>query len=652
MSTPTSSVESHRASREFILQNTPHKDVKQLAQEFFEAFNLTSKSAALDALHASLNATNNHELKKLLKEDDFKKWATDYFKEKKSQRKMSLQNVVDKQRNNLQITGVLKGSAFISSGMDLLAPEASSPSPSPSLKRKPSTMDGESSRKRGTRDDEQTSPLGEPGPSESTTRVPAPSSPATEFTSVTGDDIQPGQTSPPGEPGPSESTTRVPAPSSPATEFTSVTGDDIQHEQPTPTSNRAQEGGELDKSPRHGPALVVGDNDNPTGATTPAYSTGRLLGSDLPSSDPVDMDFQDEDIIQPTTRLYAWNFLGPGRVDSGVDIHWVHNEIEVGRALMECRDRIVENNRGLEEPYEKLAVNFIFLIEAEFQTGGLQGDVEDQVWDSLCDATGDPVLPLSNEDLIEAHQWAHRLAQNKCEAFAQLLESSPPRSRTLKSILTKIADTTQLWNSQLRNEDTFLKYRLGPFLDTYFGKLQYTKSVWTTTQDDTRDSKASLLIPGYATTTVVGKQQVSVVLLEGKTARNRTWQIWDDLTKLGQKMKLELDSILKLEPEDDVCVVGILVREPLVEFYTMRIRAEATYIMHRFASAHVIADAMNAFSLVHLMEVFDHARSKVERTVNQLRRVKVHASQNPKVPLSWLRPSFKKPRLYQIDDGQ
>lgn len=84
----------------------------------------------------------------------------------------------------------------------------------------------------------------------------------------------------------------------------------------------------------------------------------------------------------------------------------------------------------------------------------------------------------------------------------------------------------------------------------------------------------------------------------------------------------------------------------------MRIRAEATYIMHRFAAAHIIPDAMNAFPLVHLMEVFDHAKSKVERTVNQLRQVKVNASPNPKVPLSWLRPSFKKPKLYQIDDGQ
>jgi hypothetical protein len=47
-----------------------------------------------------------------------------------------------------------------------------------------------------------------------------------------------------------------------------------------------------------------------------------------------------------------------------------------------------------------------------------------------------------------------------------------------------------------------------------------------------------LLIPDYAITTQVGKQQVSVLLLEGKIARNTgQGQMWDDLTKLGHEMK-------------------------------------------------------------------------------------------------------------------
>jgi len=41
---------------------------------------------------------------------------------------------------------------------------------------------------------------------------------------------------------------------------------------------------------------------------------------------------------------------------------------------------------------------------------------------------------------------------------------------------------------------------------------------------------------------------------------NKTFQIWDDRTKLGQELKVALDAILKLFPEDDVWAIGIFVR--------------------------------------------------------------------------------------------
>ena len=97
---------------------------------------------------------------------------------------------------------------------------------------------------------------------------------------------------------------------------------------------------------------------------------------------------------------------------------------------------------------------------------------------------------------------------------------------------------------------------------------------------------------------------------------------------------------------------SFLFLEPLVEFYTMRIHAEATYVMHRIATTYIPPEAMNVFPLVHLMEIFEHVKVKVQQTVTQIRRVKVQASSSPNVPLSWLRPSFKKPRLCQIVDGQ
>lgn len=71
-------------------------------------------------------------------------------------------------------------------------------------------------------------------------------------------------------------------------------------------------------------------------------------------------------------------------------------------------------------------------------------------------------------------------------------------------------------------------------------------------------------MPDFSTRTLVKKIQMSVVLLEGKVVTNKTLQIWDDKTKLGQELKLSLDAILKLFPEDDVWVVGILVRGTFV----------------------------------------------------------------------------------------
>ncbi|KAG0047784.1 hypothetical protein BGZ83_007218 [Gryganskiella cystojenkinii] len=414
-----------------------------------------------------------------------------------------------------------------------------------------------------------------------------------------------------------------------------------------------------------GPDFVSDDHGNHGAAPTvddcipvsspPIYSTRHLLGADLPSSDPVDADFFDqEDLDLSTSKLYAWDFLdGLGRQDSNVDHHWVYKEVEIGSDLMVYRDRIVENNGGLTEPHEMLAVNFVFLVEAAYQTGGLQGKVEDKTWESLCNVIQDPVPPLSFDIIGEAHIWAHRLSQNKQEDFMQMLDDDPPQNRSLKSILTKMADTAQLWNTQKRNEDTYLKSQLGPFLETYFAKLKYTKSDWTPTQDETRGSECSRLVPDYATTTQVGEQNLSVVLLEAKIVGNMGHcQIWDDQTKLGQEMKLALDSILLLEPEGDVCVVGLLIREPSIEFYTMRIHAEATYVMHKFASSYIVPSAMNAFSIAHLMEVFEYAKAKVEQTVTQIRQVKVRASLTPKVPLLWLRPSFRKPKLIRVADGQ
>ncbi|KAF9536885.1 hypothetical protein EC957_009496, partial [Mortierella hygrophila] len=353
----------------------------------------------------------------------------------------------------------------------------------------------------------------------------------------------------------------------------------------------------LEDLSRQEPPLRTETHDYPPDTTPPIYSPRSSLGTDLPSTstDLADSDFVDQgDPVQSTSRLYSWNFMdGQGRVDSNVDRYWEHNGTVIGTDLMRFRTRTVENNGGFTKAHQKL----------------------------------------------------------KMEEFEEMLEESPPVDRNLKAILSKMTNNSQYWNSQARNEDTYLKSLLGPFLDTYFGKLKYAKSDWTPTQDDTVDPESSTLIPDYGTATLIGEQRYFVLLLEGKIAGNTgQCQMWDDLTKLGQEMKSALDSILKLMPSGDVCVIGILVREPLTEFFSMRLHAEGTYVMHKFASAFIVTGAMNAFPILHLMEVCEHAKRMVEQTIGEIRRVKVHESSSPKVPLSWLRPSFKKPKRYQVTD--
>ncbi|KAF9085484.1 hypothetical protein BGX27_003451, partial [Mortierella sp. AM989] len=336
---------------------------------------------------------------------------------------------------------------------------------------------------------------------------------------------------------------------------------------PVPAPN----GGEIRKrvSPIREPTTVVDDKGS-SNTTPPTYSPSYFVDADLPS-DPADLSFVDhESLDRSISRLYAYSFLdGPGRIDSNVDNHWVCNGVEVSGDLMAFRNRVIENNDGLIGPHEKLVVNFIFLIEAEHQTGGLQGEIEDHTWDSLGGATKDLVPSLASEEILEAHQWTHHLARSKPEEFAILLEESPLRNPALK----------------------------------------------TPVQGDTRGQDLSLLIPDYGTTTQVGRQQLFVVVLEGKIAGNvGSSQEWDDLTKVGQEMKLALDSILKLKPEDEVCVVELLVREPLVEFYSMTISSEATYIMQKFTTSYIVPGSMNAFPLLHLMEIFEYTKAKVEHT--------------------------------------
>ncbi|KAF9577674.1 hypothetical protein BGW38_006971, partial [Lunasporangiospora selenospora] len=221
--------------------------------------------------------------------------------------------------------------------------------------------------------------------------------------------------------------------------------------------------------------------------------------SSLLSTNPDDESYiSSQDQQEPTAKLYTWDYLvGSGRVCSRVDSLWVIDGEEVGRDLMEFRDRVVLENGGLADPHEQLALNFIFLIESVNQETGLKSEVENRSWTVLCKVTKSTMCPLESGVLLEAHRWVDILAQESHETTWELLKTSPPTDPNLESILDSIKNNGQLFNDQSSNEDTYLKSLLGPFLATYLSELVYVNDNWTQTQNETRDEDSSLLIPDF-----------------------------------------------------------------------------------------------------------------------------------------------------------
>jgi hypothetical protein len=142
-----SKVQAHADRRKFIRHNVLMTDLKTLATQFIARFDLQSKSAAYDALLASLNQEGfteqaaevkvcryPHDCRKslyfyskdmianmicyVLKTKEFKTWLTTALAEDRS----TLQTVVNRQQTKLEVAGVLKGSHLIRSGMNRLVP--------------------------------------------------------------------------------------------------------------------------------------------------------------------------------------------------------------------------------------------------------------------------------------------------------------------------------------------------------------------------------------------------------------------------------------------------------------------------------------------------------------------------------------------------
>ncbi|KAF9099640.1 hypothetical protein BGX27_000547, partial [Mortierella sp. AM989] len=290
----------------------------------------------------------------------------------------------------------------------------------------------------------------------------------------------------------------------------------------------------------------------------PAKATDLLL------SDPSDFSYEFfSSPLKSESRIFGYDYFeGDGRLDSEVDENWDHNGVPIGEALLEFRARVIEKNYALSEPYEKLAVNFIFLMESKDQTGGLQSEIDDDVWEAVWEAIGPLEVQLSSpEVVVESHTWAHQAATLEYQKFVERLRQAPPSSATLRQILNRMTSTHELWTHDDENESSYLKNTLAPLLDTYFGTIPRVNTKWTPSLDETKTEGSRLLIPDYSVTTLVGPQTYSLLHLEGKTVKNSgASQIWDDLTKLGQELKYSLDSMVKLQPRQSVSTQGILVQ--------------------------------------------------------------------------------------------
>ncbi|KAF9177176.1 hypothetical protein BGZ51_009034 [Haplosporangium sp. Z 767] len=117
-----SAEQDHEERHRFIRQNASSMELKALAREFFAKFNLRSKSAAYDALLSSLNSVGCEQQANEVKVSG----ATVILTEDAKAAKLSLLTATKRRRTQLEISGVIKGSHMIQSGMDTLVPETKS----------------------------------------------------------------------------------------------------------------------------------------------------------------------------------------------------------------------------------------------------------------------------------------------------------------------------------------------------------------------------------------------------------------------------------------------------------------------------------------------------------------------------------------------
>ncbi|KAG0221403.1 hypothetical protein BGW42_007765, partial [Actinomortierella wolfii] len=237
------------------------------------------------------------------------------------------------------------------------------------------------------------------------------------------------------------------------------------------------------------------------------------------------------------------------------------------------------------------ALEIQWVLHDEDQVGGLHDEMGDAAWSSIWRYLGAPAMTLLPDSTIcEAYDWARRASSLSYQQFVQ----------------------------DVRDESL----------------------------SDSRHNRR--LRPDYQVSTIMRDINYTVLNIEVKTPRNNgRGQIWDDVAKLGNEMKLCLDSILSLGSSQPVVLQGVVIKEDTMSVYRLSLDSEGVYVMRLYAQCVICTRRSGLFPLARMLEVLQTVKDLAADTIEIIRNTILEPG-DPLIPASWMRPSFDKPTYESI----
>ncbi|KAF9944070.1 hypothetical protein BGZ65_012684, partial [Modicella reniformis] len=112
----------------------------------------------------------------------------------------------------------------------------------------------------------------------------------------------------------------------------------------------------------------------------------------------------------------------------------------------------------------------------------------------------------------------------------------------------------------------------------------------------------------------------TILNIEVKTPRsNGRGQIWDHVAKVGNEMKLCLDSILSLGPSQPVVLQGVVIKEDTMSVYRLSLESEGVYVMRLFAQCAICSRSSGLFPLTRMLEILQAVKDLAVTTIELIR---------------------------------